>query len=360
MMLPSYIYFIFKAGRHAASADNSFPNHFFWDGESIKIFYDQQRVTGKTFAAESPASLLAVGSVIEHMDQAASVLGCRLSWTILAEQQPLSCYAEGKVFDIDNVVIPASTEKLDLFDRHTNRLAYKKGPLSKESISSIKSMSLGSVRLGIFDDLESIEAIAKLVYSCAEVRFQTQEIHEWLGKSFRFTQDEVEQGDGLDVATIDLPPGGKLFLKLISDWKRMSFLNKIGVYKILSNIDATPIKHAPALVSIVGGHSYQEVINAGRLMTRIWIELNAQGIAVQPYYVVADQLNRLSDGTVPDHLLDNIKQVEAQSIPLFGLKSGERLHMLLRLGYPKSTDVVRSRRLAMNLIATDLTEEPGK
>ena len=166
-MFPLYIDFIFKAGRHAASADNSFPNHFFWDGESIKICYDQQRVAGNTFAAESPASLLAVGSVIEHMDQAASVIGCRLSWTILAEQQPLSCYAEAKVFDVDNVVIPTSTEKLALFDRHTNRLAYKKAPLSEESISSIKSMSLGSVRLEIFDDLESIETMAKLVTSCA-------------------------------------------------------------------------------------------------------------------------------------------------------------------------------------------------
>lgn len=355
-MLPSYIDFIFKAGQRAASADNSLPSHFFWDGETIKITYDHQRVAGKTFAAESPATMLAVGSVLEHMDQAANAIGCHINWTILAGQQPLSCYAEGKVSDNDNIVIPSDADQIALFDRHTNRLAYKKSRLPEESIANIKSKSLGTARLEVFDDLEAIKEIAKLVYACAEVRFQTQEIHEWLGKSFRFTAAEVEQGDGLDVATIDLPPGGKLFLKLISDWKRMSILNKIGVYKILSNIDATPIKHAPALISIVAGSSGQEVINAGRLMTRVWIELNAQGIAVQPYYVVADQLNRLNDGGVPSHLIDNIKQVKMKSTPLFGLKPNEHLHMLLRIGYPKSTDVVRSRRLPMELIATDLTE----
>ncbi len=355
-MLPTYIDFIFQAGRYAASADNSQPWHFFWDGESIKISYDHQRVANKTFSAESPATLLAGGSVIEHMDQAAKTIGCNITWTMLAEQKPLSYYAQGWIGgDIDNIVIPSNNNQVALFGRHTNRLVYKKNSISEKITETIKSMTIESARVGLFDDVVSIKAIGELVYSCSEVRFQTQEIHERLGYSLRFTQSEIEQGDGLDIATIGLPPGGKLFLKLIKDWKRMSILNNFGVYKILSNIDASPINHASSLAYIVGGNSKQGVVNAGRLMTRIWIELNAQDVAVQPYYVIADQLNRLSEGIVPEYLVDKIKQVKSKSVSLFGLKPGEHLHMLLRIGYPQS-DPVKSRRLPILSIVTDLTE----
>jgi hypothetical protein len=56
----------------APSADNAQPWHFIWDGEYLRIKYDSQRVTGKTFPANSPATLLSMGTVIEIIMGAAS------------------------------------------------------------------------------------------------------------------------------------------------------------------------------------------------------------------------------------------------------------------------------------------------
>ena len=115
-MLPPHIGFIFKAARHAVSADNSQPWHFFWDGTSIKISYDLQRVKDTTFPAESPATLIAIGSVIEHMDQAANEIDCPITWTIL-EQAPLTYYAQGHVSQTnENMPMPLDSEKIALFN----------------------------------------------------------------------------------------------------------------------------------------------------------------------------------------------------------------------------------------------------
>ncbi len=354
-MIPKLIQSIFEAGRYAASADNSQPWHFYWDGEQIRITYDDERVSGKTFTENNPATLLAIGSVIENMSQAAKSRGVDIQWTLFSEYKKPDGYAVGR-FDIDVYHFDGqvdSKEPVALFERHTNRLGYKKEPLPDDIRSLLLAMNINSARMQLHEDKDNIKKIANLVHRCSEVRFQTREVHEWLGRSLKFTQEEVMNGDGLDVATIDLPPGGKLFLKFIKDWQRMSVLNKLGGYKILAKMDAEPIKNSSALISIIAGAAGNDVINAGRLMTQIWIELNVHGIAVQPFFVITDQLSRLEEGGVPESLLHNISAVKQESTSVFDLQANEQLCMLLRIGLPRS-EAIRSRRLVSELILTDL------
>ncbi len=354
-MIPKLIQSIFEAGRHAASADNSQPWHFYWDGEQIRITYDDKRVSGKTFTENNPATLLAIGSVIENMTQAAKSRGVDIQWTLFSEYKKPDGYAVGHfdidVYHFDGQVDPK--EPIAVFGRHTNRFSYKKNPLPENIRTLISAMNANAARLELHENKDSIKKIARLVHRCSEVRFQTREVHEWLGCSLKFTREEVMHGDGLDVATIGLPPGGKLFLKFIKDWQRMSFLNTLGGYKLLAKMDAEPIQNASALISIIAGATGHDVINAGRLMTKVWIELNLHGIAVQPFFVITDQLSRLEEGGVPESLVDNISAVKEECTRVFDLQQNEQLHMLLRIGLPKS-EVVRSRRLANELILTDL------
>jgi hypothetical protein len=158
--------------------------------------------------------------------------------------------------------------------------------------------------------------------------------------------------DGLDVSTLDLPPGGGLFLKLIADWKRMALLNRIGIYRLLSAIDARPVGRAPALLAIISQRDCRSVVDAGRLTTRAWISLNAQGVGVHPYYVVADQLHRLATDKVPRKLIGQAQAIARQSHELFELADDETLQMLLRIGCPMR-DPVRSRRVPIEKVFSD-------
>lgn len=151
--------------------------------------------------------------------------------------------------------------------------------------------------------------MASLVKDASQIRFQTQEIHEWLGRSLRFGKQAMQTRDGLDVATLDLPPGGSLFMRFISDWRRMKAMNFLGTHKFMSWVDSMPVKSAPAIIAIIGQAGFRETLSAGQLMQSIWIDLNEQGIAVHPYYVVPDQMNRLKDGVVPKDLQQHQFQI---------------------------------------------------
>jgi len=109
------------------------------------------------------------------------------------------------------------------------------------------------------------------------------------------------------------------------------------------------ISTAPALVCIAGGRGRRDVIDAGRLLTRLWTEMNLAGIAVQPFYVVSDQLNRLHEGSLPAGFEHKISAVDTEVGELLALAPGQQLHMVLRVGLP-TVDPVRSRRLPLDKV----------
>jgi hypothetical protein len=84
-------------------------------------------------------------------------------------------------------------------------------------------------------------------------------------------------------------------------------------------------------------------------MARVWTSLNAEKVAVQPYYVIPDQLNRLKDGALPAKLVEKAETLQNTCRQIFAYGEGESIHMLLRAGHPKSNPP-RSRRLPLEAL----------
>lgn len=342
-----------QAAHHSPSADNSQPWRLSWQNNLLTVSYDTERVANKTFAADSHATLLTMGALSENLTQAAAALNIGLDWSVPER------------FDVHNPIyfetmIESSTDSHitapppPLLKRHTNRHPYQNKQLPASCISLLKNLTQDAARILVIEDQPDIQKIAGLVRTASEIRFQTQEIHEWLGKSLRFdTHSADEYGEGLDVNTIDLPPGGKLFLRLISEWQRMKWLNKLGAYKAMALIDSQPISKAPALIAIVGPAQFRDTLAAGQLMNRAWIALNEQGIAVHPYYVVADQLQRYQSNSTPHHLVKQADILSDEVQHFFNFAHGETLHMLLRIGYPTKNPVL-SKRLPLQTVCSGI------
>ena len=231
----------------------------------------------------------------------------------------------------------------DIMNRHTNRLSYRAKPLGGNELDGLIGLSRGTARLAWLDPAEN-KAMGQLVRQASEVRFRTQEVHEWLVRSLRFDEQEANSGDGLDVATLGLPPGGRQLLKFIAPWPRMAFLNRLGMFRMMALIEARPISIAPQLVAIVSPRGRDDVLDAGSLLEQLWIELNKRGLAVHPYYVISDQLNRLASGRVPEGLSVEVLRLGSACAALLRLAEGEQLQMLLRVGHPRCAPV-KSRRL---------------
>jgi hypothetical protein len=347
-MTQNFIAELAAVGAMAPSADNSQPWRLTWNGTALEIRYAQRHTATNVFSAGSHATLLGIGAVAENLDMALAANGVRGNWHWVSEAQPYGTLA------IDGV--PQSFRAPDgPARRHTNRLAFRRDALPAQLVERVGAMREGANRVSLLLGRPERARLVRLVRIASEARFCNHDLHKWLFGSLRRTPAEVAVGDGLDIDSLGLPPGGKAMLGFISDWGRMSALNRLGAYKLLARSEVGLISAAPALLCLTGAADSRSVIDAGRLLNRVWTELNLAGIAVQPYYVVTDQLNRLHDGTLAVGFDAQIGAVERDVHELLGLAQRETLHMILRLGYPKAAPV-RSRRLAPGSVFADTSQ----
>ena len=345
--VPDWVGFLVRAGQHAPSADNSQPWRFVWDGKSLSVHLDPVRA-GAGLGLDHPANLMAMGAVVENLAQAAEALGLPAEALEVGRggaHEPFATIA----WD-DPVRVPSAEREAALLHRHTNRGPYLPEPLDPALAARLAAMTEGPLRTVVVSDAEQKKRLVSLLRGASEVRFQTEEIHRWLGASLRFTPEEVERGDGLDAATLLLPPGAGGLLKLSLDWRRMSVLNRFGAYKLFAFLEAAMLQQSAALVLVAGpAQGIGIEVAAGRLLERIWVTLNEQGVAVHPYYVLSDQLYRLRAGLVSSRFVAAVSGI-ARGVADFVGPANQTAFMLLRVGLPKVDNPVRSRRLLMETI----------
>jgi hypothetical protein len=335
-------------GALAPSADNSQPWTLRWTGRDLAIAFAQRHKTHSVFAAGSHATLLSVGAVAENLQAGLTANATPADWQWPSHPELGQPYASIVLTDT-----PANFAAPDgPLERHTNRLAFRRDPLPSGVIREFEHSKENGNRTVLIVDREQQSKLSRLVRLSSEARFCNRPLHEWLIGSLRFTPEEIAHGDGLDIRTLGLPLGGKQFLRLISDWRRLAALNRLGAYKLLALSEVGLLAAASAFLCIVGRADARSVIDAGRLLNRVWTDLNLKGIAVHPYYVVTDQLNRLREGTVAAGFESKIADVGEQVSRLLTLSPDETLHMILRVGYPKAKPL-RSKRLPLASVFVD-------
>ena len=336
--------FLVNCARPAPSADNSQPWAFRKNEGGLDIIYDGARVAHKTFAAEDPATLIAIGALLENISQGASAAALDVEISLWPEgRAEKEVFARVFIGDGGSETHLAKFGHHPLFDRHTNRFPFSAKLPPEEELWGMTNQSCNQARIAWLSGPD-IKSMGSLVGQASEVRFQTSEVHEWLARSLRFDVQDDSVNDGLDVSTLALPPGGSALLKFLSPWPRMRALNRIGAYKLMAAIEAAPVKSAPVLAAIISPSDNDALLSVGMLMERLWIALNAAGLAVHPYYVISDQLHRLTKGTIPAGLEGQVESVDAKCRELLKLQPGEQLQILFRVGYP-TREAVRSRRL---------------
>ncbi len=329
----------------APSADNHQPFKYRYRDGFLNCVYDEARVQGRTFAPRDPATLLSAGAAYENLLQGAEALSIAL--------QPISILnPSGSYFEVKICESP-SFQSVDLsshpiFLRHTNRNAFGHCNDLDARLSKVSTNSRAEQPLNVISNKDKIKILSKLIEGASKIRFETQEVHEWLGQSIRYGGADEQMSDGLDVDTLGLPPGGALFMKFVSDWKRMAWLNRFGMSALMAKIDAQPVSKASTLVAITGEDSEVGTMSAGRRLTSIWADLNQLGLAVQPYYVLSDLEQRLKTDRVTERHFETASQICSTTRDILELDRA-RLYMILRVGKAKKR-AVRSRRFPIDHI----------
>lgn len=328
-----------RAAASAPSPDNAQHWAFRVDQNVVTVMHRRSAAIDP-FGPVGHATLMGVGAMYENVLQAAQALGTGLPTWQPGPSEPRSGYF---TFPLAPKV-SEDFERLPLFQRHTNRFAFAKKPWSDDLLSGIDA-SIGGARLVSVADTDGLSVLRDVARVCCEARFCDRELHEWLMSSIRFTPSEAATGDGIDIATIALPPGGAQFMRFIRPWHRMAALNRLHVYKLMAQQEVMKLRNASALLCLVGDSSSDGALAAGVLMERAWIALNAAGWGVHPYYVIADQQSRHDDGRGLPEWRGAIADALTRLNAYLGLPPTERLHMVLRVGWPKRPHPPKSRRL---------------
>ncbi len=248
--------------------------------------------------------------------------------------------------------IPYGLKTHPIFNRHTHR--YPVAPIPCWPTSSPRWGRFG--RKGCASspvtDRARIGALAAGVRVASEARFKTRELHDWLMGSLRWSAEEVARGDGLDLRTLHLPPGGGLLLRSLADWRRMSAFNRIGGYRMPAGIEAGLVGKAPLLVAVVGPQQRSDVLNAGRLMERAWLLLDRAGHRGAPRRPARPApAAGLGQGIAGVRREDRGRR--RRTPETLSLGPDETLHMLLRIGYPEATPVWSLRLPPESVVAAE-------
>lgn len=328
-----------RAAASAPSPDNA--QHWTFHVEQDAVTVKHRRGSAiDPFGPAGHATLMGVGAMHENVRQAAQALGGESpEW----RPDPTDLDSGYFTFPLAHETWEGH-EELPLFQRHTNRFAFHERALPEVLIDELRKTT-GHARLQCVSDSAGLSLLGNVARVCCEARFCDRELHEWLMSSIRFDEREAAVGDGIDIATIALPPGGAQFMRFIRPWGRMAALNRLFAYKLMAQQEVMKMLNASALLCLVGESTPHGALAAGVLMERVWIALNAAGWGVHPYYVIADQQSRQNDGRgVPERRSD-IAAALARLNAYLDLSNGERLHMVLRVGWPKRPNPDRSRRL---------------
>ncbi len=308
------------------SADNSQPWRFAVGESSIHCHSTPAEQSHGPFGPLGHATLLSAGAMHESMNL---LFGddSRIESVIDADRWAINL-TYGTLPDLKG----AAARRLA--KRHTNRHPYTQEPVAWPKLP--EEWPDGGKAI-LINEPASISAIGAAVKTCSAARFNCQELHEWLFSSLRWNDAEAARGDGLDIASLHLPPGGKQFMRFLAPWRRMKLLNRIGLYKLMATTDARLVVDAPAIVAIAGQREPSSIWEAGRIMQASWVALNAAGFAVHPYYVVTDIANRLAAGRLDSSWRSSVEKQLDKLGKLLGLSPDRQIHMLLRVGAPSRT-----------------------
>lgn len=323
--------------RHAVmapSADNSQPWRFHVGEGMVRCKYAHANETSDVFGEFGHATILSAGALQETIDSLLKLTKSQLSTAHLSDSWHID-------FDVPTRPLPVCDALLAIERRHTNRFSYR--ALPDGEAGRYDGLTLDGARVCVIRDRGRIGEVERAVRLCSEARFNSELLHEWLFSSLRWGDEEVLTGDGLDLRSVDLPPGGSAFMRFISPWSRMRKANGLGLYKLLARVDSIPVGRAPCLMAIIGTRSSIGTWNAGRLLQRLWVEVNSINLAVHPYYVITDLTNRIDSLSLTKSLAGGVSMAREIVERVLELKPNEQLHMLLRVGDP-TRSAVRSRR----------------
>jgi hypothetical protein len=239
--------------------------------------------------------------------------------------------------------------------RATNRLPYKAEVLSQDHQALLKNLQdeLTSTRLNYIPVTEGKKMVSILT-KLDLFRYVNKNLFFDFISKLRFRGEVQKTKDGLAGPTLGVPVMARASLAFMKKFKSLWFLNFLGVQYLSAFLGATLLlKKSAGTITLQGLQDTPlDWFNLGFDLQNVWLNLNAKGIAVQPFgTTLAIYRAHLEERRA----LNNLQ-------PIFQGKAGKKLLLLgqdlklaagvdtslpllvIRIGYAEKSSEVQSLR----------------
>lgn len=346
-MIPNDIIFkIVEAGTWAPSADNCQPWNFIWDGNILYLLKDPER-TGFFYDVNHESVYITFGAVIENIRIAATHYGLKADINLFPSIENHNLIAEIK---FKQAKINEDPLYPFVLQRHVNRKPYFKKKIEPDIVQKLKNVvseTPGADMIWI-DGKDDKRVMRNVIYNADRILFEDKRLHEGLFRWLRIKKEESSKKDGMNLDVLELSWFQKQVFPILSNWKILSWLNKIGMSRVPGINSIILLKQSPAYCLLtMNNRSPSDYINGGRMMERFWIKANALGLSIQPMAGFIFLLNHLHyDGALQfkkNHKII-IQKMQTALQMLFPGQEKRTPIMFFRLGYAEPPETRTPRR----------------
>ena len=360
---PSHVELV-RAAVLAPTPDNNQPWRFVSEKDRLLVYLDPARALPSD--VNSMFDLIGLGAAVEN----ASIAARQMGYEPNVEYAPA---ASGSA--AENGSQPAVTMTFtsggrpdplygQLEARCTCRKLYSTRPVARKSLDTLADagQELSEVQLDWITDRSRIRALARVMAASDRIRFEYEPFHNELFRQLRFTIDEAERTrDGLDLRTLELPPGAGLMLRPLGSWSRMKWVHRLGLGRLLTVPSALSVYKSGAIgVLSVSEPTSAGFLQGGRAFERIWLAAQAEGLALQPLgslSIFSAHLKILDGRKLSARHKQRIGRLLDRFDKLAPTATGRTLLILFRLGHSAPPRHRSLRRPAADVWGTALQDE---
>lgn len=273
---------ILAAAAAAPSGDNSQPWRFVVNKDSIEFHYSPER-DHPILNYEESGTLIALGAALQNAEFEALAQGFTPHTTVC---EAGSCVATMALQDgCQSDELSAELQKA-ISERHSNRKAYAKTPLSQDIKSSMLDPRISNsagLKLSLIESQESMKTISRAVTTMEETALGNEHLHEFFFSEILWSEKENREGkQGLFISTLELPVAARAMFRLLKHWRIAKLLAMAGFPKKVAEINAGQNASASAFgVITVQQTSRATYLEIGKMLERIWLLATARQQSMQ-------------------------------------------------------------------------------
>ena len=234
-----------------------------------------------------------------------------------------------------------------LYTRHTNRhFPWRQVPLEAYNRLVDLGNNLDGAAIWPVPRGDSRRLALKVIRMAEALRFSSRRLHAEMFGSVRFDLDWQNGGErGLAPGALAIERPLRPLFKMLRHWPAMRVLNLVGGAQIMALRSAVlPVLCSPALFVLTARSlERQDILQAGRLLQRFWLQAEVEGLAMQPFAAAGV----LAHGRVAleRRLVHRQARVQQHMTALTGAdRSGL---VFVRLGQPRGAPGLRSGRQSL-------------